>query len=142
MNFADKACPVVFRDPSMQQILAFEHPTAGRQLVKGRIEPGENPRVAALRELAEEAGIDDLAIATDLGTWNSGHKGHIWSLQLCTFNTQLPDTWTHYCADDGGHEFKFFWHDVNRDADDEWPPQYRRALQAIRERTRALRWRG
>lgn len=30
MNFADKACPVVFRDPSMQQILAFEHPKAGR----------------------------------------------------------------------------------------------------------------
>jgi 8-oxo-dGTP pyrophosphatase MutT (NUDIX family) len=142
MSFADKACPVVFRDSSMQQILAFEHPTSGRQLVKGRIEPGENARVAALRELAEEAGLDDLGIATDLGTWHSGHKGHIWSLQLCTFKSELPESWTHYCADDGGHEFKFFWHDVNRDADEKWRPQYRRALQEIRERTRALRWRG
>jgi 8-oxo-dGTP pyrophosphatase MutT (NUDIX family) len=142
MNFADKACPVVFRDPSLQQILAFQHPRAGRQLVKGRIEPGENARAAALRELAEEAGIDDMAIATDLGTWHSGHNGQIWSLQLCTFKTRLPETWTHYCADDGGHEFKFFWHDVNHEPDEGWRPQYRRALQAIRERTRALRWRG
>ena len=89
MNFADKACPVVFRDSSLQQILAFEHPEAGLQLVKGRIEPGENARAAALRELQEEAGIADMAIATDLGTWHSEHKGHIWSFQLCTF-TRLP----------------------------------------------------
>jgi 8-oxo-dGTP pyrophosphatase MutT (NUDIX family) len=142
MNFADKACPVVFRDPSMQQILAFEHPKAGRQLVKGRIAPGENARAAALRELEEEAGIADMAIATDLGTWHSGHNGQVWSLQLCTFKTRLPETWTHYCSDDGGHEFKFFWHDVNREPDEGWKPQYRRALQAIRARTRALRWRG
>jgi len=40
MSFADKACPVVFRDPSLQRILAFEHPKAGWRLVKGRIEPG------------------------------------------------------------------------------------------------------
>ena len=42
------------------------------------------------------------------------------------------------CADDGGHDFKFFWHDVNRAPDDKWKPQYRRALQAIRERTNEL----
>ena len=66
------------------------------QLVKGRIEPGENARAAALRELAEEAGIADMAIASDLGTWHSEHKGHIWSFQLCTF-TKLPETWTHHC---------------------------------------------
>jgi 8-oxo-dGTP pyrophosphatase MutT (NUDIX family) len=142
MTLAHKACPVVFRDPSMQQILAFEHPNAGLQLVKGRIEPGENPRAAALRELAEEAGIADMAIATDLGIWHSEHNGHIWSLQLCTFTNRLPETWTHHCEDDGGHDFKFFWHDVSRETDDKWRPQYRRALQTIRERTRALRWRG
>src|SRR6188472_422759 len=91
MKFADKACPVVFRDPSLQQILAFEHPEAGVQLVKGRIEPGENARAAALRELQEEAGIADMAIASDLGTWHSEHNGHIWSFQLCTFtNCRRP----------------------------------------------------
>ena len=95
MSFADKACPVVFRDASMRQILAFEHPEAGVQLVKGRIEPGENARAAALRELKEEAGIANTVIAEDLGTWQSRHNGHIWSLHLCTFSPSLPETWTH-----------------------------------------------
>jgi 8-oxo-dGTP pyrophosphatase MutT (NUDIX family) len=144
MNFAHKACPVVFRDASMRQILAFEHPEAGLQLVKGRIEAGEDARAAALRELQEESGIahTQTQIAEDLGTWQSGHKGHVWSFHLCTFAPTLPERWTHLCEDDGGHEFKFFWHDVNQEADEKWSPQYRRALQAIRDRTRALRWRG
>jgi 8-oxo-dGTP pyrophosphatase MutT (NUDIX family) len=142
MNSADKACPVVFRDASMRQILAFEHPVEGVQLVKGKIEPGENARAAALRELQEEAGISETMIAEDLGTWESPYKGDIWSLHLCTFSPSLPERWTHLCDDDGGHEFKFFWHDVNETTDEKWAPQYRRALEAIRERTRALRWRG
>ena len=142
MNGVDKVCPVVFRDSSMRQILAFEHPLAGVQLVKGGIEPGESVRAAALRELEEEAGIDDAGIAQDLGTWNSEHRGHVWSLQLCTFKPTLPENWTHHCEDDGGHDLRFFWHDVAQEPGEEWRPQYRRALNAIRERTRALRWRG
>lgn len=35
-------------------VLAFEHPSGGRQLVKGTIEPGEAPEEAAVRELFEE----------------------------------------------------------------------------------------
>ena len=138
----DKVCPVVFRDSSLRHILAFEHPVAGVQLVKGGIEPGESVRDAALRELEEEAGIANTAIAQDLGTWNSDHRGHVWSLQLCTFTPTLPESWVHRCEDDGGHELKFFWHDVSRDPDESWRPQYRRALQTIRERTRDFRWRG
>ena len=142
MKAIDKVCPVVFRDASMQQILAFEHPLAGMQLVKGFIEPGESVRAAALRELAEESGIDDAGIACDLGDWDPEHKGHCWSLQLCTFRPGLPDEWVHHCVEDGGYDLRFFWHDVNRRPGDGWKPQYRRALAAIRERTRALRWRG
>jgi len=140
-RFADKVCPVVFRDSSMRQILAFEHPEAGLQLVKGGIESGEDARAAALRELEEEAGISNVSIARDLGTWNSGN-GHVWSLQLCTYNPGLPDSWTHHCADDGGHELKFFWHDMYREPGQDWPEVYQRALATIRERARALRWRG
>jgi len=142
MSKADKVCPVVFRDASMRQILAFEHPQAGVQLVKGGIEPGENVRAAALRELAEESGIADAGIAEDLGTWESGHNGHVWSLQLCTFPRRMPESWTHHCADDGGQNFRFFWHDVHVKPGRNWQEHYRRALDAIRERTRALRWRG
>jgi len=139
---AHKACPVLFRDSSMRQILAFEHPRAGLQLVKGRIEAGEDARAAALRELEEESGIADAGIVQDLGTWHSEHKGHVWSLQLCTFSPRLPDNWIHHCVDDGGHDFKFFWHDVNSDLGDGWAPQYQRAMAAIRDRSRPLRWRG
>ncbi len=142
MMSADKACPVMFRDPAMRFILAFEHPHEGLQLVKGGIEPGENAPMAALRELEEESGIVDTAIARDLGIWHSRHNGHVWSLQLCTFSPLLPESWTHYCADDGGHDLRFFWHDLTGQPTDDWSPQYRRALNEIRERTRALRWCG
>ena len=141
-RFADKACPVVFRDSSMRQILAFEHPEAGIQLVKGGIEPGEDARAAALRELEEEAGIVDIAIARDLGTWSPAADGHVWSLHLCTYSPGLPDRWTHHCADDGGCDLRFFWHDMHREPGREWGEPYQRALATIRERTRPLRWRG
>jgi len=141
-QFADKACPVVFRDSSMRQILAFEHPEAGIQLVKGTIEPGEDARTAALRELEEEAGIVDTAIAKDLGTWAPTGSGQVWSLQLCTYSPRLPDSWTHHCPDDGGHDLRFFWHDMYREPGREWADQFQRALATIRERTRPLRWRG
>jgi 8-oxo-dGTP pyrophosphatase MutT (NUDIX family) len=141
-SFADKACPVLFRDSSMRQILAFEDSTRGLQLVKGTIELGEDARAAALRELEEEAGITNTSIARDLGTWNSGHNGHVWSLQLCTYSPHLPERWTHRCEDDGGQEYRFFWHDLTQDSGRGWAEQYQRALAAIRERSRPLRWRG
>lgn len=140
-GIADKACPILFRDSSMRQILAFEHPTGGLQLVKGSIEIGEDARTAALRELAEEAGISNASIARDLGTWNSGH-GHVWSLQLCAYMPGLPDGWVHRCEDDGGQDLRLFWHDVHREPGRGWADQYQRALATIRERARALRWRG
>jgi 8-oxo-dGTP pyrophosphatase MutT (NUDIX family) len=141
-QYANKACPVVFRDSSMRQILAFEHPTDGLQLVKGGIESGEDGRTAALRELHEESGLANTAIARDLGTWSSGYDGHVWSLHLCTFSPNLPETWTHHCQDDGGADLKFFWHDVHADAGNGWAPVFRRALAEIRDRTRPLLWRG
>jgi ADP-ribose pyrophosphatase YjhB (NUDIX family) len=142
MSTVEKVCPVVFRDSTMRQILAFEHPHKGVQLVKGFIEPGENVRAAALRELEEESGIAGAGIAQDLGTFESGHRGFTWSLQLCTFPQGLPEKWTHHCATDGGYDFRFFWHDMAKAPGENWQPHYRRALAAIRERTRALRWRG
>jgi 8-oxo-dGTP pyrophosphatase MutT (NUDIX family) len=141
-GFADKACPVMFRDSSLRQILAFEHTATGRQLVKGSIETGEDARAAALRELEEEAGIANVSIAKDLGNWNSGHHGQVWSLQLCTYLPNLPESWTHHCMDDGGRDLRFFWHDMTREPGAEWADVYQRALATIRERARTMRWRG
>ena len=67
---ADKACPVVLRRGQTLEILAFEHPLAGLQLVKGSVEPGEPTDVAAVRELFEEAGITATAKHA-LGEWRS-----------------------------------------------------------------------
>lgn len=79
----DKACSAVLCFAQRPGILLFRHPQAGVQLVKGTIERGETPGQAALRELAEESGIDSATVVADLGCWESGHNGQIWSFQLC-----------------------------------------------------------
>ena len=64
MSGPRKACPVVLlRTPGRIEILAFRHPIAGCQLVKGTIEAGETIQTAAERELLEESGI--IGTATD-----------------------------------------------------------------------------
>ena len=68
---ANKACPVVLRTRGSREILVFEHPLAGIQLVKGTIELGESPEAAALRELGEESGITSASWVRSLGTWSS-----------------------------------------------------------------------
>lgn len=70
----DKACPVVLRRSETLEILAFEHPLAGLQLVKGSVESGESTEVASARELVEEAGIQGKVIR-DLGTLRSHITG-------------------------------------------------------------------
>lgn len=40
------------------------------RLPKGTVEPGEEPRAAALREVAEETGFADLEVTGDLGAEN------------------------------------------------------------------------
>ncbi|MBF0678189.1 MAG: NUDIX domain-containing protein [Devosia sp.] len=63
-----KVCPVVVRGSGRdQEILVFHHPQAGVQLVKGTLEPGEDPVTGDLRELAEESGLTGRAAAV-LGT--------------------------------------------------------------------------
>ena len=54
-----KVCPIVSRcSNATPEILMFRHPLAGIQLVKGTVEPSENPADAARRELFEESGLD------------------------------------------------------------------------------------
>lgn len=51
------------------QILAFRHPKAGTQLIKGTLETGERPEAGVLRELAEESGIAHAAVVEKLASW-------------------------------------------------------------------------
>lgn len=126
-----KACPIVLRRTQNRlEILAFEHPLAGFQIVKGTIEAGEPPADAAVRELREESGIAGVA-TVDLGLWESGFEQQIWSLHLCEPMQPLPDTWEHHTADDDGHVFRFFWHLLGEALSDQWHALYRDALSTI-----------
>ncbi|UZE21771.1 NUDIX domain-containing protein [Pseudomonas sp. B21-056] len=133
----DKACPVILSSVSPFKILLFRHPLAGIQLVKGTIEKGEMPSEAALRELAEESGIDDATIEDDLGVWNADHLSQVWSFQLCHVERTLPEQWSHQTADDHGHLFKFFWASLDHPPYDDCHPVFQRALAFLRETLKA-----
>jgi 8-oxo-dGTP pyrophosphatase MutT (NUDIX family) len=131
----EKACPVVLRRRGGLDILAFRHPLHGLQLVKGTIEPHETPETAAVRELAEEAGILEgraaahlAAVPIDETTWHF----------VLIFPLDLPETWTHHCEDEG-HDFAFFWHPLDADGG-AWHPYSIEALTVIRAALARERW--
>ena len=132
----NKACPVVFHDSRRSRILVFRHPSAGIQLIKGGIEPREEPHAAALRELREESGIADAVVSQDLGLWDAAFDEQIWSLHLCATAREFPERWSHRCLDYGSVDLTFFWHDFDADPTEEWHPLFRRALACIRSRIR------
>lgn len=128
MSAAQKVCPAVFRGSGdNREILVFRHPLAGVQLVKGTLEPGEVPRAGAMRELYEEAGVEGLEVAADLGTSALIAQGQIWHFFRFDGET-LPESWTHHCLDDGGHDFAFFWHRLSEEPGDGWHPVFHKAL--------------
>ncbi|MGA0612033.1 NUDIX hydrolase [Caldimonas sp. KR1-144] len=133
-----KACPIVLRNASAHtELLAFRHPLAGLQLVKGSIEPGESPAHAALRELCEESGLVATHVSRDLGPWASGFDGQVWSFQRCEVSDPLADRWSHRTLDGGGLVFEFFWHPLHAEPDAAWHEVYRRAIAAVRHRLAA-----
>lgn len=51
------AAEVWVADPTFSHVLLVRHRVRGWVPPGGKVEPGETPRVAAIRELAEEAGV-------------------------------------------------------------------------------------
>ncbi|WP_434921224.1 NUDIX hydrolase [Bradyrhizobium sp. HKCCYLS3077] len=133
-----KACPIVIRErDNTLEILAFRHPLAGCQLVKGTIEPGETSQQAAVRELFEESGITGRALR-DVASLRMNDPPQIWHLVLCA-TPSLPDGWRHRTSDGGGLDFVFFWTGLQeasgrspRTADETWHPNYLSALDFLR----------
>jgi 8-oxo-dGTP pyrophosphatase MutT (NUDIX family) len=114
------------------EVLAFRHPAAGIQLVKGTIEVGETAGDAALRELAEESGILSAELTGSMGVWNSGYDGQIWEFFEIRIPSSLPARWGHFAHDDGGHEFQFFWQSLAEKPTAEWHSLFVGALEFIR----------
>jgi ADP-ribose pyrophosphatase YjhB (NUDIX family) len=125
-----KACPVVLRETDLGvEILAFRHPLAGCQLVKGTIEHGETAQCAAERELFEESGVAGVAKGT-LGAMRTSEPEQEWHFVLCDVGL-LAEAWTHRTSDGGGLDFAFFWHRIADAPDDMWHPIFRQALAFI-----------
>lgn len=130
-----KACPVVVRARAAsgtRELLVFDHPQAGTQLAKGTIEPGEASGAAALRELAEESGIDDASLVRSLGLWDAAFEGQVWAFWLVAPRLSLADTWTREVEEDGTYVFAFRWHPLDAPADERWHPVHARALAFVR----------
>lgn len=132
-HYTHKVCPVILRQRGdAWQILAFRHPLAGTQLIKGTLEPGERPDAGALRELAEESGIDQATVVTKIGELVFHDAEQHWHIFLCEPRIPLADEWTFFTADGGGLDFGFFWHLLDKEPDASWHPVYARALAMIR----------
>ncbi|EGQ7975962.1 NUDIX domain-containing protein [Vibrio parahaemolyticus] len=111
-----KVCPVVLRKSgNNRELLLFEHPLAEVQLVKGTLEQSDiSIESAALRELEEESGLSSVSRTHYLGSWESGFQNHLWHFVLCEIEQQLPNNWSFFTQDDGGHKFNFFWYKVGK----------------------------
>jgi 8-oxo-dGTP pyrophosphatase MutT (NUDIX family) len=134
MTSPRKACPVVLRrNQDRIEILAFRHPIAGWQLVKGSIELDEDAGQAALRELREESGVCDARIDSFLGTIEVNEPDQEWHLFGCSTGV-LPDAWTHHTEDDGGHDFEFFWHPLDQSLGDQWHPAFKQTINFVRRK--------
>ena len=134
-KFVQKVAPIVLRQRAELEILAFRHPRAGAQLVKGTWEDGESAENASLRELAEESGIENASVVRALGQLPFRRIRQHWHFYLCHVPGQLPDRWTFFTQDGGGHLFDFFWHELNCPPGAGWHADFRRALTFVRRWT-------
>ena len=131
--YTHKVCPVILRrQGDSWQILAFRHPLAGTQLMKGTLEDGERPESAVLRELAEESGIDQAAVIEKIGELDLHEAEQHWHIFWCELAAWPPDEWSFFTQDGGGLLFRFFWRPLTEDPDDTWHPVFRRPLAYIR----------
>ena len=127
-----KVCPVIIRETDgRKEILVFRHPRGDIQIVKGTVEPNENLENAALRELSEESGIENVASVVFKGTWDTTFENQIWHFYLCNVKQNLPENWTFFANDDGGLIFSFFWFDLAKEPTEEWHPLFQGALKYI-----------
>ena len=132
------ACPVVLRKAQDGlQFLAFKHPAAGMQIVKGGIEQNESPIETASRELKEESGLTVTGRPRDLGKSDGIEPGERWHFFLCPTES-APDEWSHQSTGDDGHQYQFFWQSFDAFFTDQWHPKFIRAIRHIQRKLESI----
>lgn len=130
-----KVVPVILRHKKqVLKILAFTHPLAGSQLVKGTIEQDERHDIAAIRELFEEAGLIAEPHPKFIGNFKLKSNQQDWYFYLCEVSADLAETWIYHCQDDGGLDFEFFWFLLNQKPNESWHESFQEALSFLRAR--------
>jgi 8-oxo-dGTP diphosphatase len=105
----------------VKELLVFDdgdHPSVGTQVPAGRIDPGESLEECLLRELHEEAGIEDGVIVRELRQpeWPAKYENH--AFEVRSESHKATDTWNHVVHGDGddvGLVFRFRWERVRGD---------------------------
>lgn len=122
MKTLTKVWPCVLRYQAGWQVLAFTHPLAGRQLVKGTLETGESLEKGAFRELLEESGLQDVEMVQHVQTLtkqvSGGPQGlgpmetQFWEVFALRLTQPTPESWQHQASgspEEEGLVFDFFW---------------------------------
>lgn len=122
----DKAIAYITRKVGDKtQLLVFDHDKeysdAGTQVPAGTVDSRENIQEALLREVQEEAGIDNLEVADKFDEYTffrniheCFNRRHVFHL---TSKNPLPDKWTHVVTGDGADQnlnFHYYWMDMDK----------------------------
>ena len=144
MPVVEKACACVVQ---RGRVLVFRHPhtTAGVQLPKGRLEPGESAAHAVVRELAEESGLR-LSVSPQLMAEMkfTGSRNQVfpdrpqtqqrWFIFRFDAVEALPERWSHTAIgspEEDGLIFEYFWHPLSRPFAAAYPHSDRRFATVI-----------
>lgn len=120
MSETQEVCPVVLRrGESGVEVLAYVHPSLGRQFVTGSMAKSEPPEPAARRVLRQQSGVSWAGPMNFIGALPIGEAPTLWHLFLIA-SDGLQETWTHTMSADGALVHGFFWLPLDAPLDEDW----------------------
>lgn len=88
----------------------------------------EKPEVLTFDQI--KTYVDDV-LTTRLGSLTNSIGGADWHFITMVADVAIPDRFTFHINDDGGHDFRFFWHPLAEDLTDEWHEVFHQPIQYL-----------